>query len=150
MVERYLDNPFFAKSGPKSLDRNDFTLAEAEGLELADGARTLAAVSAEAILKSVEHLPLQPKLWIVGGGGRKNPHIVGDLRDGAQEGRRRGHPRRRCRAARRLHRGGGLGLSGGALAERPAADLSDDDGMQGAGERRGAGAALMQASSGAP
>ena len=57
VVERYLDNPFFAKSGPKSLDRNDFTLAEAEGLELADGARTLAAVSAEAILKSAEHLP---------------------------------------------------------------------------------------------
>ena len=46
VVERYLDNPFFEKSGPKSLDRNDFTLAEAEGLELADGARTLAAVSA--------------------------------------------------------------------------------------------------------
>ena len=83
VVERYLDNPFFAKSGPKSLDRGDFTLAEAEGLELADGARTLAAVSAEAILKSVEHLPLQPKLWIVAGGGRKNPHIFGDLREGA-------------------------------------------------------------------
>jgi anhydro-N-acetylmuramic acid kinase len=85
VVARYLDNPFFAKSGPKSLDRSDFTLAEAEGLELADGARTLAAISAEAILKSVEHLPLAPKLWIVGGGGRKNPHIVGDLREGAQK-----------------------------------------------------------------
>ena len=84
VVERYLDNPFFAKSGPKSLDRNDFTLAHAEGLELADGARTLAAVSAEAILKSAEHLPEPPKLWIVCGGGRKNPHIVGDLRDGAR------------------------------------------------------------------
>ena len=85
VVERYLGNPFFEKSGPKSLDRNDFTLAEAEGLELADGARTLAAVSAEAILKSVEHLPAQPKLWIVCGGGRKNPHIIEDLRDGARK-----------------------------------------------------------------
>jgi anhydro-N-acetylmuramic acid kinase len=85
VVERYLDNPFFEKSGPKSLDRNDFTLAEAEGLELADGARTLAAVSAEAILKSVEHLPARPRLWIVCGGGRKNPHIVEDLRDGAKK-----------------------------------------------------------------
>ena len=81
VVERYLDNPFFRKSGPKSLDRNDFTLALAEGLELSDGARTLAKVSAEAILKSVEHLPEQPKLWIFCGGGRKNPHIVGDLRE---------------------------------------------------------------------
>jgi anhydro-N-acetylmuramic acid kinase len=83
VVERYLDNPFFAKSGPKSLDRGDFTLAETDGLELADGARTLAAVSAEAILKSVEHLPDRPRLWIVSGGGRKNPHIFRDLKEGA-------------------------------------------------------------------
>jgi anhydro-N-acetylmuramic acid kinase len=83
VVERYLDKPFFAKPGPKSLDRGDFTLAEAEGLELADGARTLAAVSAEAILKSATHLPSKPKLWIVAGGGRKNPHIRRDLNDGA-------------------------------------------------------------------
>jgi anhydro-N-acetylmuramic acid kinase len=83
VIERYLDKPFFARPGPKSLDRNDFRLAEAEGLELADGARTLAAVSAEAILKSVEHLPAAPKLWIVCGGGRRNPHIVNDLREGA-------------------------------------------------------------------
>jgi anhydro-N-acetylmuramic acid kinase len=87
VVQRYLANAFFAKSGPKSLDRNDFTLAEAEGLELADGARTLAAVSAAAILKSVEHLPAAPKLWIVGGGGRKNPHIFRDLKEGAAKAR---------------------------------------------------------------
>jgi len=85
VVERYLQNPFFEKSGPKSLDRNDFTLALAEGLELSDGARTLAHVSAEAILKSVAHMPAPPKLWIVCGGGRKNPHIVGDLRAGAEK-----------------------------------------------------------------
>lgn len=85
IVERYLDNPFFARSGPKSLDRNDFTLEPVDGLELADGARTLAAVSAEAILKSVDHLPEQPKLWIVCGGGRKNARIVGEMRDRAEK-----------------------------------------------------------------
>lgn len=83
VVEQYLDKPFFEKTGPKSLDRNDFTLEITRNLELSDGARTLAAVSAEAILKSVQHLPEKPKLWIVCGGGRKNPHIVGDLRAGA-------------------------------------------------------------------
>ena len=83
IVERYLDNPFFKKSGPKSLDRSDFTLDQAKGMELADGARTLAAVSAEAILKSTEHLPASPKLWIIAGGGRKNPHILHDLKEGA-------------------------------------------------------------------
>lgn len=82
VVDAYLQKPFFAKAGPKSLDRLDFTLAEAEGLELADGARSLAAVSAEAILKAADHLPESPKLWILCGGGRKNPHIVNDLREG--------------------------------------------------------------------
>lgn len=86
VVARYLDNPFFAKAGPKSLDRNDFTLAAAEGMELSDGARTLAAVSAAAILKAADHMPQTPGLWILCGGGRKNPHIVADLKDGAGEG----------------------------------------------------------------
>jgi len=83
VVERYLQNPFFSKSGPKSLDRLDFTLDMLGSLELADGARTLAAISAHSILKAADHLPERPKLWIVCGGGRKNPHIVGDLRAGA-------------------------------------------------------------------
>ena len=84
VVDAYLDGPFFAREAPKSLDRNDFTLDLAAGLELADGARTLAAVSAEAILKAAEQMPEPPKLWIVCGGGRKNPHIVADLRVGAE------------------------------------------------------------------
>lgn len=83
VVSRYLAKPFFSHGGPKSLDRSDFTLAEAEGLNVADGARTLAAVSAAAILKSAEHLPQKPKLWIICGGGRKNPHIMRDLKAGA-------------------------------------------------------------------
>lgn len=83
VVRRFLENPFFDKPGPKSLDRNDFTLEAAEGLELADGARTLAAVTAGAILKSAEHLPERPRLWILCGGGRRNPHIVADMKAGA-------------------------------------------------------------------
>jgi anhydro-N-acetylmuramic acid kinase len=83
VVERYLANAFFEKTGPKSLDRNDFTLDLASGMELADGARTLAAVSAQAILKAAERFPARPKLWVVCGGGRKNPFIVGDLKHGA-------------------------------------------------------------------
>ncbi|CAG1012699.1 MAG: anhydro-N-acetylmuramic acid kinase [Rhizobiaceae bacterium] len=83
VVDAYLANPFFDRPGPKSLDRGDFALDLAEGLELADGARTLAAVSAAAIVKSAERQAGFPKLWIVCGGGRKNPHILADLREGA-------------------------------------------------------------------
>jgi anhydro-N-acetylmuramic acid kinase len=83
VVDRYLAAPFFEGDAPKSLDRNDFDLGHATGLDLADGARTLAAVSAEAILKAADHMPARPRLWIVCGGGRKNPHIMADLKTGA-------------------------------------------------------------------
>lgn len=79
VVEAYLARPFFDAKPPKSLDRNDFTLRESDGLELSDGARTLARVSAEAILASIRHLPEPPGLWIVCGGGRKNQAIMSDL-----------------------------------------------------------------------
>lgn len=79
VVETYLQNPYFDKVAPKSLDRGDFALAEVEGLELADGARTLAAVTARAIFEATNQMPAMPKRWVMCGGGRKNPHIVGDL-----------------------------------------------------------------------
>jgi anhydro-N-acetylmuramic acid kinase len=83
VVGRYLSNPYFARQAPKSLDRNDFTLAEAEGLELSDGARTLARVTAEAILKAVDVTGRIPGLWIVCGGGRRNRAVMADLAEGA-------------------------------------------------------------------
>ncbi len=83
VADRYMAASFFTKPLPKSLDRNDFTLEPARGLTLADGARTLAAVSARAIFAAARQMPEPPRLWILCGGGRKNPHIVGDLRDAA-------------------------------------------------------------------
>ena len=72
----YLNDAFFAELPPKSLDRNAFTLTFAETLSASDGAATLSALTAHAIAKSREHLPQEPQLWIVGGGGRKNKTIM--------------------------------------------------------------------------
>jgi len=85
LVTHYLDNAYFDKSLPKSLDRNDFVPPKPGELGAEDGARTLAHISAAAILKSVEHLPEIPKLWIICGGGRLNPHIMSDLKTLALE-----------------------------------------------------------------
>ncbi|MRG57368.1 anhydro-N-acetylmuramic acid kinase [Phyllobacterium sp. SYP-B3895] len=82
-VTRYLTKPFFDLQPPKSLDRNDFTLEELGDAELADGARTLARVTADAILKAGAYAPETPSLWIICGGGRKNATILKDLSDGA-------------------------------------------------------------------
>ncbi len=87
LAERYLASPFFAQAAPKSLDRFDFTVPPPEAGNLEDVARTLCFVAAQSILKAEDHVARAPKRWIVGGGGRKHPAIMHDLRDGA---RRRG------------------------------------------------------------
>jgi anhydro-N-acetylmuramic acid kinase len=84
VVDTYLEHAFFAQAAPKSLDRGDFNLSHMEGLSLEDGARTLAAVAAEAVFAARKQMPVQPKLWVLCGGGRKNPHIAGDLRKRAE------------------------------------------------------------------
>ena len=81
IVDAYLADPFFRKAPPKSLDRNDFDLDLVDGLELSDGSRTLARVSAEAIMAAARHFPEKPGLWIICGGGRKNAAIMSDLAD---------------------------------------------------------------------
>ncbi|HEX2147522.1 MAG TPA: anhydro-N-acetylmuramic acid kinase, partial [Pseudorhizobium sp.] len=54
-------------------------------VELADGARTLAFVAAASVLRASHHLPRQPALYIICGGGRLNGVLMGDLRRLAAE-----------------------------------------------------------------
>lgn len=79
LAERYLLNPFFSADRRRSLDRNDFAPPEGKDASLEDGARTLAYVTAAAIVKSAGHLPTTPRAYVVCGGGRLNPVIMGDL-----------------------------------------------------------------------
>jgi anhydro-N-acetylmuramic acid kinase len=81
IAQRYLDESFFQKPAPKSLDRNDFPPLPAGAASLEDGARTLAFVTAAAIVRACDHLPYPPKLWVVCGGGRRNDVIMADLRE---------------------------------------------------------------------
>jgi anhydro-N-acetylmuramic acid kinase len=85
LVTKYLENQYFEKPLPKSLDRNDFLPPKSGEITVEDGARSLAYISAAAILKSIDHLPDTPKLWIICGGGRHNPHIMSDLQKLAEE-----------------------------------------------------------------
>lgn len=75
-----LDNPYFHRSGPKSLDRNAFSLAPVAALSVEDGAATLAAFTAAAIVLEAQRLPRAPQIWIVTGGGRLNAYLVDQLR----------------------------------------------------------------------
>src|SRR6185437_4208786 len=75
----FLAHPFFARRPPKSLDRDDFPLAAADGLAPADGAATLTAMTAAAVHRGAAHFPAPPLRWLVTGGGRRNPALTAEL-----------------------------------------------------------------------
>jgi anhydro-N-acetylmuramic acid kinase len=79
IAARYLDESFFQKPPPKSLDRNDFPPLDPAAARLRDGARTLAHVTAAAIAKARDFMPAPPAVWILCGGGRSNRAIVAEL-----------------------------------------------------------------------
>jgi anhydro-N-acetylmuramic acid kinase len=79
-LSKMLDNPFFAKKPPKSLDRLDFGYEAVKDLSPADGAATLTAFTAASIAKAREHFADLPTTWIVCGGGRHNPVLMRELR----------------------------------------------------------------------
>lgn len=73
-IARLLADPFFDRKPPKSLDRNAFALAD-PGLpefSVPDGAATLSALTVEAVVRALPHLPTLPRTWIVAGGGARN------------------------------------------------------------------------------
>lgn len=79
LAQRYLSSRFFSEPSRRSLDRNDFMPPSDDEAELADGARTLAFVTASAVVAAARHFPETPRLWIVCGGGRRNRVIMEDM-----------------------------------------------------------------------
>ena len=79
-VRELVSRTFFAKSPPKSLDRKEFTADLATGLSEKDGAATLAEITVQSITAARDHLPRQPRFWIICGGGRRNKHVMNRLK----------------------------------------------------------------------
>jgi anhydro-N-acetylmuramic acid kinase len=78
-VAALMAHPYFARKAPKSLDRlafSDLVTQAVKGLEVADGAATLAAVTVAAIRMAPFPAPLRV---LVCGGGRKNFNIMDRL-----------------------------------------------------------------------
>lgn len=76
ILRTMLLNPFLRRNPPKSLDRYDFKLDHVLPLNAADGAATLTAFTAACVRASEKFLPETPALWIVCGGGRRNPAMM--------------------------------------------------------------------------
>lgn len=76
VVQQFCEHSFFTLAPPKSLDRNAFGLGLVEGMAVEDGAATLTAITATAVARAQAHMPEAPRLWVVSGGGRKNPTLM--------------------------------------------------------------------------
>lgn len=71
-LEILLNHPFFLRKPPKSLDRNAFSLEAVAGLSPEDGAATLTAFTAAALVCAIAHFPQPPQLYVLAGGGARN------------------------------------------------------------------------------
>lgn len=78
LVNQWLAHDYFAKSYPKSLDRNQFqcVVADLGALSGADGAATLAAFTAASLASGVKMLPKIPACLYLTGGGRHHVFMV--------------------------------------------------------------------------
>lgn len=75
---------YLSKAPPKSLDINDLLLVEElESLSLQDGCATLEAFTAECIVESLSWVEARgidvPTLWVLAGGGWRNPVITREV-----------------------------------------------------------------------
>ncbi|MEL7013353.1 MAG: anhydro-N-acetylmuramic acid kinase [Pseudomonadota bacterium] len=81
-LELFLDDPYFSRMPPKSLDRDAFAemIGLVEELDDANAVATLTGMSAAAVLRGMEHCPEPPERLLVTGGGRKNPVLMDMMR----------------------------------------------------------------------
>jgi anhydro-N-acetylmuramic acid kinase len=75
-VAHFLTAPYFARTPPKSLDRDDFSAFMPAGLSPEDGAATLTEMTAVAVASARCHFPYPVREFLVTGGGRHNPAMM--------------------------------------------------------------------------
>lgn len=81
VVASFLENDYFVKAPPKSLDRNDFRLDGVADLTPEDGAATLVEFTASAIAAATRWFPEPVERWLVCGGGRRNPVLMARIEE---------------------------------------------------------------------
>jgi len=81
LLAKFMQDSYFKKTPPKSLDRNHFAGIPANyKISAEDGAATLAAFTAKSIAASEKFFPQAVKKWLIAGGGRHNAAIMDFLK----------------------------------------------------------------------
>lgn len=81
ILRKWLQNPWFDRPPPKSLDRNAWDVSGIGILAEQDAAATLTAFTAQAVAMAQKHFPTKPSRWLVTGGGRRNATLMTQLRN---------------------------------------------------------------------
>jgi anhydro-N-acetylmuramic acid kinase len=74
-----LENEYFDRPPPKSLDRNTFADVKLDGLSVEEGAATLTDFTVSSIMLAKDWFPQAPARWIICGGGRHNKAVMSRL-----------------------------------------------------------------------
>ena len=74
-----MDNDYFDREPPKSLDRNAFNINSISEYSEKDGAAILTAFTAASVARAAAHFPAPVHRWLITGGGRLNPALMAEL-----------------------------------------------------------------------
>ena len=85
-IDKVLSDKFFSVTGPRALDRAAFHAylgqPDFASLPATDQIATVTALSAQALLHCLAHLPSLPATIIIAGGGARNPVLMAHIKAG--------------------------------------------------------------------
>jgi len=76
MIADWMTHPYFDKTPPKSLDRNEWEVRRAYDLPLADAVATLSEFTVQSVVRSMRKMPALPHALYIAGGGRHNSYLM--------------------------------------------------------------------------
>ena len=81
ILNQFLEDSYYRKKFPKSLDVKYFDLRSLKKLSLEDGCATLSMLTVESICIAINSLTKLPNLILFSGGGRKNRFIIKNIKN---------------------------------------------------------------------
>ena len=80
ILKKFLNNSYYKKKFPKSLDVKDFNLSGLNKLSLEDGCTTLSMLTVRSICMGLDLFGNIPNSILFSGGGRKNEFIIDNIK----------------------------------------------------------------------
>ena len=80
VLNKFLQDPYYKKKFPKSLDVKYFNLKYLNGLSLEDGCATLSMLTIKSICNVISNFSKYPNTILISGGGRKNRFIIDNMK----------------------------------------------------------------------